>query len=77
MLREGLQQLLVAEEFFQHLRWNFDEVAFGGKSRKARPLRVSAENRMHQMAKFVEVRDHVGVLHQSRICSHRRRGNCR
>ena len=31
------------------------------------PLRLSAQNRVHQMPKFVEERHHIGVLHQSRI----------
>ena len=67
VLGEGLQQLFVAEEFFEHLRGNFDEVAFGGKAGEARPLRLAAENGVHQVAEFVEEGDDVGVLQQARI----------
>src|SRR5580704_4149810 len=63
----GLQQFLVAEEFFEHLRWDFDEVAFGGESGEAGPLSVTAENGVHQVAELVKERDHVVVLEKARL----------
>ena len=77
VLREGLQQLFVAEELFQHLRRHLDEVAFGGKAGEARPLGLAAEDGVHQVAELVEEGDHVGVLQQAGIACHRRRGSCR
>src|SRR5262249_50350000 len=65
VLREGLQQLLIAEELFEHLRRNLDEVALGGESRDTCPLCLSAENRVHQMPELVEERHHVAVLKQA------------
>src|SRR5579863_9192589 len=62
MLRECLEQLFVPEELLEHLRGHFDEIAFGGESGKAGPSGATAENRVHQMAEFMEERDHVGVL---------------
>ncbi len=67
VLREGLEQLFVAEELFEHLRRHFDEVALGCKAGKTCPLRAPAENGMHQVAELVEVRDDVGVLQQAGI----------
>ncbi len=32
VLREGLEELFVAEELFEHLRGDLDEVAFGGEA---------------------------------------------
>ena len=69
VLREGLQQLFIAEEFFEHLRWNFDEVAFGGEAGKACPLRVAAEDGVHEVAELVEERDDVGVLQEAGIAA--------
>src|SRR3974390_420097 len=69
---EGLQQLFVAEEFFKHLRRNFDEVAFGGKAGKSRPVGVTAKDGVHQVTEFVEEGDDVAVLKQawvSRVAS--------
>ena len=67
VLGEGLQQLFVAEELFEHLRGNFDEVALGGKAGEAGPLRLAAEDGVHQVAELVEEGDHVGVLQQAGI----------
>ena len=63
---ECLQQLLVAEKLFQHLRGHFDEVAFGGKAGESRPLGLSAQDGVHQVAELVKESDHVLVLQQSR-----------
>ena len=67
VLGEGLEQLLVAEELFQHLRRHLDEVALGGKAGDARPLRLAAQDGVHQVAELVEEGDHVGVLQQAGI----------
>ena len=67
MLCEGLEQLLVAEELFQHLRRHLDEVALRRKAGEPRPLRVPAENGVHQVAELVKVSHDIGVLQQARI----------
>jgi hypothetical protein len=67
MLGEGLEQLFVAEKLFQHLRWDFDEVALRRKAGESGPLRLAAENGVHQVAEFVEEGDDVVVLQQARI----------
>src|ERR1700689_1324020 len=67
MLGEGLQKLFIAEEFFEHLRRNFDEIAFSGEAREPCPLRLAAENGVHEMAELVEKRNDVRVLEQTRI----------
>ena len=77
VLGKGLEQLLVAEELFEHLRGHLDEVALGGEAGDARPLGLAAENGVHQVAELVEVGHHVGVLQQARIVVARRRGSCR
>ena len=64
---ERLQQFLVAEKLLQHLRGDFDEVAFGGEAGDACPLGVAAEDGVHQVSELVEERDHVVVLEQARI----------
>ena len=65
--REGLQQLFVAEELFEHLRGHLDEVALGGKAGEAGPLGVAAEDGVHQVAELVEESDDVGVLQQAGV----------
>src|SRR5579859_6247042 len=57
--REVLQQLFIAEEFLEHLRWDFDEIAFGGEAGDAGPLRVSAKDSVHEMPELMEEGDHV------------------
>ena len=77
VLCEGLQQLLVAEELFQHLRRDLDEVALGGKAGEPGPLGLAAEDGVHQVAELVEEGDHVGVLQQAGIVLVAVRGSCR
>ena len=67
MLREGLEQLFVAEELFQQLRGDLDEIALGGKAGEPRPLGLAAKNGVHQVAELVEESDHVAVLQQAGI----------
>ena len=65
VLCEGLEQLLVAEELFQHLRGHLDEIALGGKAGEAGPLGLAAEDGVHQVAELVEEGDDVAVLQQA------------
>ena len=64
VLCEGAEEVGVLEELFEHLRGDFDEVAFGGDAALAGPALAAAEDLVHQMAELVEVGDDVGVLHQ-------------
>ncbi len=67
VLGKGLQQLFVAEKLLQHLRRHFNEVALRSEAGEPGPLRVAAQDGVHQVAEFMEVRHHVVVLHQARI----------
>ncbi len=67
VLCEGLEELFVAEEFFEHLRGDFDEVAFSGEAGEAGPLGLAAEDGVHEVAELMEERDDVGVLHEAGV----------
>ena len=61
------------EELFEGLGGDFDEVAFSRESGEAGPLRVSAEEGVHEVAELVQVGDDVGVLHEAGVPPRRRR----
>ncbi len=60
-------QLGVFEELFEHLRGDFDEVAFGGDAGLAGPALAAAEDLVHEVAELVEAGDDVGVLQEAGI----------
>src|ERR1017187_8128307 len=69
MLCEGLQKFFIAEKFFKHLRGHLDEIALSRKSREPRPLCMTPDDCMHQVAKLVKESNDVGVLQQPGIAA--------
>jgi hypothetical protein len=57
----------VAEEFLEHLRGDFDEVAFYREGACASPGLLASENIVNQVAELVEECDDVVVFHQAGI----------